>query len=510
MSSNDLQARFLELKEAILTKRPVLRQLLQKHGSKNLYQYAEDYIDVNLNPPIKRRQEEFIDTFKKEVAKRLSPEIAEGAAKQLAKYYFVSTADHQGPICSPFFVNSNLLTAAPCLDCTDPHLQYVIVLACANISVDNSSFPRGLTVHATTNGQLQLHRLAFFSGNTRPPVIYNLPPYTLNELQKIDHNLDVKLDKGEIQKKHVDTLRALFQDIYHKPEVLACPDYSTQVTKTNLELWRRFFAPSKTPHPQLVYLELESLVVRLIVEHHLFKDTTIHRILFSPHYEPLIRQYFDGIFGAFSTQDNAGTYLFWALPKESRYAVQLFKEGNFLVSKDRSYRIELIPETIQKALLSRELIPSLMLDYIVVAFYYGVKCLGGFNQVNYLTFMKNAYIKMLVDRENYRGIEVCARSQTKEQCEGFTIAFLEDAKKRIVPATGLDLILYGSDLTWRQFLENSKTITFEEALCPLIPEIYKITYSEDEWDPSLVSITSEDIAKFLELDKKIKPCAYLT
>jgi hypothetical protein len=93
-----------------------------------------------------------------------------------------------------------------------------------------------------------------------------------------------------------------------------------------------------------------------------------------------------------------------------------------------------------------------MLCFMVVAFYYGVKCIGGFNQVNYLTFLKNAYIKMQTDRGDYRSIEVCVRSQTKELCDGLTVVFLEDPKKNMVLATGPDLILHADEATWPNFI----------------------------------------------------------
>jgi hypothetical protein len=198
--------------------------------------------------------------------------------------------------------------------------------------------------------------------------------------------------------------------------------------------------------------------------------------------------------------------MFWGLPKGSKYRVQLWKEGNFLVSQDGSYRIELTPENLKKALEANELIPSLMLSYIILSFYYGIKCLGGFSQVNYLTFMKNAYIKMQVDMGNYRSIEVCARAQTKEMGADFTIAFLDGPNGEMVPATGLDLILYGDEKTWSCMMNVSKQITLEESVNPLMPEFYRICYPESDRDPELVNITDADIIKLSGLDKKIKPC----
>ena len=147
-----------------------------------------------------------------------------------------------------------------------------------------------------------------------------------------------------------------------------------------------------------------------------------------------------------------------------------------------------------------------MLTFIVLSFYYGLKCLGGFSQVNYLTFMKNAYIKMQTERGNYRSIEVCARAQTKEIGGDFTITFIKGPNGEMLPATGIDLILYGDDKTWPTLMEESKTIGLDEAISPMMPEFYSILYPEVERDPELSAITSTDITKLIKLDSKIKAC----
>jgi hypothetical protein len=194
------------------------------------------------------------------------------------------------------------------------------------------------------------------------------------------------------------------------------------------------------------------------------------------------------------------------LPEGKKYREQLWKEGNFLVTEDKKYRVELTPEALKKAIEAREIIPSTMLNYITLSFYYGLKCLGGFSQVNYLTFMKNAYIKMQADRGNYRSIEVCARAQTKELVGDVNAAFLRTPRGELLPATGIDLILYGHKDSWSSFIKQSKTITVEEALNPMMPELYKIIYSEGERDSELLALTAEDITRHTQLREKIEAC----
>lgn len=500
---------FQQLKTAVLSRRPILNELITKRGQKSLYEYTKDYISVNLNPPIQKRQDELISTFRKEVAKILGDEVASKAAKQLERYYYVSTADHHGPICHPFFVNANLLLAAPYAEINDPDLQYVIVLACASISFRNSSFPRGLLFHNSADPQFGVERVAFFPANMRACPVFNWRSYTAQEIQEIITGLKNKVKAKKLVAADAEKIILVMEEVYAQSDVLAAKTFSEQVTKTNYALWPRFFGQPERAPAQLITLEQETLVMQLLLDYHLDQDTTIYHALFDADYDKLMEEYFEGVMGAFSVKEHWGSYLFWAMPPGQKYRAQLWKQSNALVTDDGSYRLELTPAAMREALEKREIFPTTLLDFFVLSFYYGLKCVGGFNQINYLTQMKNNYIKMQVDRSNYRSIEVCARAQTKEMNDGFTLAFLEGQDKKMYAAMGLDFILYGNDQTWSHLVETIKTITVEEAFNPLLPELYRVIYNEAERTPEQSAITDEQIMELTGLNKKIIPCAKL-
>lgn len=499
---------FQQIKTAVLSKRPVLNELISKRGTKSLYEYTKEYISVNLNPPIKQRQDELVNTFKAEVAKLLGAEVAAKAARQLERYYYVSTADHHGPICHPFFVNANLLLAAPYQEINDPDLQYVIVLACASISFRNSSFPRGLLFHNAASAGLPVERVAFFPASMRACPVFNWRSYTVAEIEEIKRTVQNKAKAKTLTSDVATKISQLMDEVYLAPEAIAQKTFSEQTTINNYALWQKFF-PENNPAPaNLICLEQETLVMRLIENFHLDQDTTIYHILFDPDYDPLMMQYFEDVMGAFSVAKNWGSYLFWGMPKGQKYRVQLWKKGNWLVAADGSYKVELTPMAIRAAIEAREIFPTTLLDFIVLSFYYGLKCVGGFNQINYLTDMKNNYIKMQVDRGNYKSIEVCARAQTKEMNDGFTLAFLQ-AQQQTYAATGLDFVLYGQPDTWQRLVKTIKNISVEEAFYPLLPELYRVIYNEKDRLPELSAITDADLMEISGVSKKIIPCVTL-
>jgi hypothetical protein len=58
---------------------------MQKRGNKNLYDYAKDYINVNLNPPIQQRQDEMIGILQEEVERLLGKDVSKSVAEQLER-----------------------------------------------------------------------------------------------------------------------------------------------------------------------------------------------------------------------------------------------------------------------------------------------------------------------------------------------------------------------------------------------------------------------------------------
>jgi len=500
-----------KLKTAVLVKRPILKEIMEKRGQRNIIDYAVDYLDVNLNQINKNRQTEVITVFEKVVKNNLGEAVAKKAAEQLAKYYFVSTADHHGPLCHPFFLNSHLVTSAVCLKQPITNMDYVIALSCANVSFSNSSFPRGLLFHSSKNENLQLQQLGFFpnSSSVRQARIFNYPAYSQSDIERLKKRINELFNTGEITDNINEQLFEIVEQIYADPDTLSCQYYADQITKTNYALWNRMFAKMKINGPKILYIELEAIVANLLIDFHLDQDTLINRLIFLPDYRELFIKKFDEIEGGYSLKKGWGTYLFWALPKEEKYCQQLRYKDGYLVSTTSDFRIALQPEAIADALKNKIILPSTQLSLLILSLYYGVKCLGGFCQVNYLTIMREAYRNLLQEKNENDSLIACEHVQTKELGEDLTVAFLANSKEQRDLATSLDIILYGNDKSWPNLQDEIESMGFEQALMPMMPEFYRIMYPETERDQNLAQITANDIIKINGLDKKIKPCCWV-
>lgn len=501
---------FLELKEKVFKKRPQLRNVISKYGNLSLYHYAKFYNRTDTN--IDERKMQFINIYAQEVERLLGKEVAESCKKQLAATYRITTSDHHGPLSEPSMVSCNIHEALPYLN-GDDVIKNIMVLGCANVSFDNTTFPRGLLFHSVDNTNLLLNQLTFYSRAVRPcPVIY-YPAYTTANLDEAKKRIYLWEKEKTITKEKSEELKLLLNEVYSDLSVLSSKYFSEQVTKTNFKLWKKVMRHHPSA-PNLIYIEQEGIVNKLLDTYHLDQETLIHKMLFTPKYHELIMKHFDGILRAFSTKDKSGTYLFWALPNGQKYRVQLWKNGNFLETEDDSYKIELTPDGLRNAIRKKELIPSTLMSFIVLAFYYGVRLVGGKDQTTYLTEMKKAFITMQKEYGDTESIDYISDLITTDFSMTIkSIAFLQapqETQETRVSATGIDFILYGNQATFTIIRLLSKLLSVREALYRALPDMYQKFYKEEQRDPRLAAITKDDLEKYLGLGQTIIPSAKIS
>ncbi len=496
------------MRQKLFERRPGLYNITQKLGPMTMYQISESYAKTSIPDVLTERKNEFILAFSDEVAKILGQGIAASAARQLAEHYYVSTAEHHSPITTPGFFNTSVHSALYAAKARNSKLENVIVLACANISFDNYSSPRSLVFNSISENKAELNNIPLFPRSARPCPVINYSGYTQQSIQNAKIRVDNLLRGETITRKVAEKLYFLIDKIYGRADILSLPSFSDQITKTNSILWNKLFFFLGKYIPNLIYLEQERLVNRLLLAHHIHKKTPIHNFMFDSKFHELMEKHFDGIGGAFSLKEKIGTYLFWGLPPGQRYRVSLWKEGKKLISEDKSYEVELTPAGIAQAIERKELIPSTMLDYILLSMYYGLRLHGGVNQTTTLTKTKTAYISVLKDAgdienaKQSKNVVTTGLSMTRP-----SLAFLKSPDGLLVPASSLDILLHGDEHSWQAMKQNAKNITYEETFLRSLPSFYRFVYKKDEQDKDLLSLSELDIDKFLGLDKKIVPFA---
>ena len=162
------------------------------------------------------------------------------------------------------------------------------------------------------------------------------------------------------------------------------------------------------------------------------------------------------------------------------------------------------PEIISKALKEKKIYPGMMLCYLLISLYYGMKCLGGFCQVNDLTMTKYAWEKFLKEVGENEEAEALNPVQTKELGgDGLVLSYLKTSNDNLINARGIDMILSDKDTSFERYVNLSKNLTLSEAMNPMLPEMYEVLYSYDDRDLDLWKTPVDQIFKATGLYKKL-------
>ncbi|HRH23156.1 MAG TPA: hypothetical protein PK295_00815 [Candidatus Magasanikbacteria bacterium] len=458
---------FAEIKKKVLERTPYLKQTLEHKGDTTLLNYFEESLQFS-NPIPSERQEELLQVVKEMIENVISHEIAHHAIEQLRKHYYVSTADHHGPITHPFFVNSHL---AQSLANQKHQLKNIFVFSCGGVSLNNSSVPRGILFH---DAELNKKQFNLVSLKHRHHPVFSFPAYT-----KKDDTINPS--KITLPKK----LAELITELYSNETIFTYSTYSDQITYSNYLLWKKI--PGQQ-NMNLIYLEQEKIVNELLLRYHLDNQTFLTHLLTDESVLHIFEECFDGIQGAFSSKIHTGTILFWAIHKGKR--IQLKREGTVLTSPDGSYKVSLTPQEIKTAIKKGELMPSMVLSFIILSFYYGLTCGGGFMQVNYLTQMKMAYAQFLKLVNKEKEEKFVSSIITDYFCSDLVFATMEN-KKTATHASSIDLIIHQKTDTGIRLQELTEVCTLGQAVDHMIPELYRIlikTYPIIEGDSKKTNI----------------------
>lgn len=492
-----------KFREKVFKARPNVEKMYEAIKDQTFYNYSKTHIRENRNKVIKGRKEELGKVIHENVKRTLGSVIADSVVRQLKENDSVSTVQHSSPLGHPDSLNTILQNALPYFDSNRPDLKNVIVMACAAISFNNTKFPRGHIFHSYENGILHTEDVTLFGHTVDAQTVIHHETYGAEGIKECQNWLLAFEREGKISKETKQKIGGFINEIYNTPHPLSLNDYVDQLTVTNYWIFRKLFQKYNKFRPNLIYLSQEKITLDLILKNHLDKNTIINKILFEKSHQSLFEKYFDGITGAFSKENNSGTFLFWGyLPSGKKISIKL-SDGKLV--GENNFSVELTPGGIKDAIENQKLIPSVALVFLVLAFYYGLLLGGGNEQVNNLTTMKGAYTKLLQeinDTENLEAIENLIT--TNYVIPRPLIAFASGPEDRRFPATGLDLIIYGDQgANLGKLINETKNVTCGQLLERAFPSFYREYAVNDSEYETLSKLNERDIEKFRGLDDRI-------
>lgn len=444
-----------DAKKIVFEKKPTFATFYNEWGSKTWTEYA------NVNYPEKtsgQLLQELVDAFKSVLTSSLDEITVDNAVQTLLTTKFVSSADHHGILCHPFFSNNTILRSS--------REDTTITFACSGISLTNSSYPRGIFFH---DKNLKEIRMPFVSRKTGNLPVYGHEPITKRQLQS--HKKMARF--MNISKQARKNLMFFFDTLLEDETVWELESLSDQFTRINNMVWHQLFGERK----KLIYVSCEDVVSELLLSVHLINKTSIHNMLFDQIARERYVENFNGITGAHKEHEY-GTHFFWHIKHKHHMRVPLWINGNELVSPDNHVRISLDQNSIARGLQDRTLLPSTALCYCILSFYYGITLGGGFSQIQYLGEMKEAYEKTISHskRSSLRHPERSEGSPFDIKTNIFTGECVQlglSDGTRVVPATLFDILLWNRE-DIDQLYESFNTAPLRTSLDRMMPEYIHI------------------------------------
>jgi hypothetical protein len=458
---DELDTSLDRLWEDIYIQRPTLKKVLDQYGESSVLTYVHEHL---CRPSAaSKRGEELLTVLQTIATQRLPRDVAETLVTQLENNFVVSTVDHHGPLSHPFFLNANFLMTAWVQKYISGKVV-VPVLSTASVSLNNSSFPRGFLYHSQIN---EYERLALLPARSGMQPVYSIPAYGDEAIAHLQSNIDAA--------PLATNKRAYLSDALSEVAAINKADsrYAEQVTRINHELWKLLSRTWEASLPDLVTIEQEQLVADLLCAYHLGNHTLLTEVLCNSAWHEAIIEHCAGIQGAFDFGSGYGTFLFWSKETQSSQRTPLLYKDGALVSADGLTSFSLTADVLKNALQNRQLIPSTLLCFIVINFYYGLECFGGFSQTEYQTAMQQAFSDALEGLGEHAEAEWVKQRSTKNMIEGIGISFLE-SKDGPALATLMDLLLWPSGRGREAILKTMDSLTLRESITSFLPEIYPI------------------------------------
>lgn len=442
-----------QLKGLVFDKRPALGAILSEHGTAPVGEYlARAYRAAALPSP---RRTAVIEAVARQAARLLGDSVGEAVRRELAERPVAATADHHGPLSHYYFLHSHCLAAAAA-----PERYCHVVMATSNVSLGNSSYPRGFVGHSLRRGAPQVVRLPILKAAVRQRPVYRHPPFGEGELVRLERNPAWDdLPKGDV-------VRSQVLDLLRQGDLLEAQTYSDQMTVLNRSLWRAIWPEG----PALVYLDLEEVVVSLLLGSSGEVGGAVYRLLFDPEVREAAVRLLDGVPGAYASLSGKGSVFFWHLEPSSGRRKALTLVGNRLVTRDGSFSVELRPEAVTSGLRRGALVPTTALSLLAVSVDAGLVCTGGFSQTTYLAQLREAYRTLFG--------EPPLPAHLASVLGGDLLAFFSGSGLDRYPLAILD-VLGGSPFDLPELARTKvREVTVEETLLPLLPELYRMLYPQ--------------------------------
>ncbi len=261
---NSLQASTDVYFDLVYKYSPIIKKTIAEHGETTIAEYLARYPLPMGNGC--QEKDDFFEVVHDYLLPIHGESIARRTVTDLSNTPVALTANHHGV---DFFAQSvqGTLLFSLILSFMNPAQSTIPVLACANVPLNNLTFPRGMLLYHTAKNDCtdMPQKIPIFPDKLKTSYVSLVGPIDKDHIKRTATRIGKLVNQGGLLPEYGDVLHDLFKTDYSHTVSQGWQSYSEQSVVLNHRLWNRMFADSDMSM-DLVYMELEAIVSRLLMK----------------------------------------------------------------------------------------------------------------------------------------------------------------------------------------------------------------------------------------------------
>lgn len=374
-------------------KYPAAAELLVRHGDKTLRAYLGQ-LRHRPSPDI-LPSEDLLAAIQDYFTPFFGAKTAKECAAILRRSRCMTTANHHHPAFEYMTVQDTIL-CDQWLRLQGETGEVVPVVACANLSLTSTLYPRGMVVYDCTLPEGRL-RLPLYSWKLRRPCVAAIGGITPEMVDNVLKRLPQETRQGSITPEMSAALERCCREVLLSDQVQRYDTLRQQTTAINAMLSQRYFTDRC---PQYLWMPMETITARLLARDLRREGGILHQMLFREGLRTALLRELDGVAGCWEG-NTGGTHFFWGLDSRGiRFPLRLWEEAGKTVlagcsSLGEDVRVPFTPRALAEGMREQTLLPGMFLCFLEMHFLRDFTVFGGYYQPTYLAQMRRGMVQAM-------------------------------------------------------------------------------------------------------------------
>lgn len=374
-------------------KYPAAAELLARHGDKTLRAYLGQ-LRHRPSPDI-LPSEDLLAAIQDYFTPFFGAKTAKECAAILRRSRCMTTANHHHPAFEYMTVQDTIL-CDQWLRLQGEQGAVVPVMACANLNLTSTLYPRGMVVYDCTLPEGRL-RLPLYSWKLKRPCVAAIGGITPEMVDNVLKRLPQETRQGSIMPEMAAALERCCREVLLSEQVQRYDTLRQQTTAINAMLSQRYFTDRC---PQYLWMPMETITAKLLAKDLRSDGTLLHQMLFSMRLRTALLRELDGVAGCWEG-NTGGTHFFWGLDSRGiRFPLRLWEEAGKTVlagcsSLGEDVRVPFTPRALAEGMREQTLLPGMFLCFLEMHFLRDFTVFGGYYQPTYLAQMRRGMVQAM-------------------------------------------------------------------------------------------------------------------